>query len=368
MPQLDERTKLLRPVSRHSSTNGKNPKPLLPQQGGCKVFEILERVKAQFVSACSLSHAIGKGDVQAQLRIRKSRHEYRHALLKRRFQYAALPFGIPGQVFPDSVVEFVRAKYFAGVPTLQYLKHHFLYVVQIPLRLQGVVDAVVTLLVEFDVRNFRVVTKMGAPGGFHQPMRHEGAGRDNCIDNATIAQLCDDKALLRHGHGSRQGHPHETVFVSGHSFQHVDGFAELAAGKRSLGHRSQQVIDRVYFFEIERLQWNQLVLNRIVKMALRTRAVMIIRFQVAPPVAKHYFTRSPQAIATATRTGNGELKTGNCYPEFGSLREISYIAATKIPGRTDSDVCHARSRQESATRHRQGPSGRRARRANRLPA
>ena len=141
---------------------------------------------------------------------------------------------------------------------------------------------------------------MRAPGGLHQSMRHQRTGRDNRIDNAPIDQFGDDQALLGHSHGSGQGHHYETVLVAGHGFQHVDGFTQLPAGERSLGHGPQQVIDRMHFLEIERLQRNQLVFNRIVQMALHSRAVMIIMFQIAPPVAKHYFTRSPQAIATVT--------------------------------------------------------------------
>jgi hypothetical protein len=56
----------------------------------------------------------------------------------------------------------------------------------------------------------------------------------------------------------------------------------------------------MHFLEIERFQWNQPVFDWIVQMTLHSGAVMIVMFQVHPPFAKHYFTRSPRDIATTT--------------------------------------------------------------------
>jgi hypothetical protein len=49
-----------------------------------------------------------------------------------------------------------------------------------------------------------------------------------------------------------------------------------------------------------------------VQMALQSGAIVISMFHIAPPLAKHYFTRSTQVIATTKESC--ELRTGNCYP------------------------------------------------------
>jgi len=43
-----------------------------------------------------------------------------------------------------------------------------------------------------------------------------------------------------------------------------DGFTQLPAGERGLGHRPHQVVNRAHLAEVEGLQWNQMVFNRIV--------------------------------------------------------------------------------------------------------
>ncbi len=85
-----------------------------------------------------------------------------------------------------------------------------------------------------------------------------------------------DQPLLGHSHRPRQGHHHKTILVAGHGFQHVGGFTQLPAGERGLRHRPHQVIDRMHLLQVERLQWNQPVFNRIVQLALDSRAVMVV--------------------------------------------------------------------------------------------
>ena len=60
-------------------------------------------------------------------------------------------------------------------------------------------------------------------------------------------------------------HHYEAFFVASHRLQHVGGLAQLAPGKRGLRHRPHQVVDRLHLRQIERLQRNQPVLNRIVQ-------------------------------------------------------------------------------------------------------
>ena len=116
---------------------------------------------------------------------------------------------------------------------------------------------------------------MGAPGGFDQTVRHQRAGGNNRIHDAAIDEFGDDESLLGHGHGAGQGHYHETILVARHGFEHVGGFADLASGEGGLAHGAHQVVDRVHFLEIERLQRNQPVLNRIVQLALDSGAIVI---------------------------------------------------------------------------------------------
>ena len=127
---------------------------------------------------------------------------------------------------------------------------------------------------------------MRFPGSLHQSMRHQRAGRDDGVDDSPIDQLSDDQPLFGDRHRAGQGHDHEAVLVAGHGFEDVDGLTQLPAGECGLGHGAHQVVDRMHFPEIERLQWNQPVLDWIVQMALHTGAVMIVMFQVAPPACE----------------------------------------------------------------------------------
>jgi hypothetical protein len=56
--QLEERAKLLRPVPRNSPTNRENSQPRLPQERGGKMFQVLEGIKANLMTAGTLSHSI----------------------------------------------------------------------------------------------------------------------------------------------------------------------------------------------------------------------------------------------------------------------------------------------------------------------
>ena len=72
----------------------------------------------------------------------------------------------------NCVIQFVGAQHLAVIPSFQYMGHHFFDVVQVLLRLQRVVDAVVALLVKLGVGNVGVVAEMCAPRGLDQAVRH----------------------------------------------------------------------------------------------------------------------------------------------------------------------------------------------------
>jgi hypothetical protein len=154
----------------------------------------------------------------------------------------------------DGAVQLIGAHYFVGVPTAEGRRHHALHVVEVLLGLERVIDAVVSCLVEFLVAELGIVAKMRAAGRFDQAMGHQRASRNDGIHDTAIDQLGYDQTLLGHGHRAGEGHDHEAFFVARHSLQHVGGFAELAACKRSLRHGAHEVVDGVNLGEIERLQ------------------------------------------------------------------------------------------------------------------
>src|SRR5579859_3091148 len=67
----------------------------------------------------------------------------------------------------------VRAHDIVVVPSLQHGRHVFLDVVKILLGLQRVVDAVITLLVEFLVGNIGIRAEMRSSGRLDQSVGHE---------------------------------------------------------------------------------------------------------------------------------------------------------------------------------------------------
>src|SRR5262249_3299856 len=81
-PQLTVRAKLLRPVPRHSATDGQNAQALLLQQRVGKVVQIEKRIIAELRLAFPSAHAIVERDVQPQFRIGKGRHKDRNTLLE----------------------------------------------------------------------------------------------------------------------------------------------------------------------------------------------------------------------------------------------------------------------------------------------
>ena len=146
-------------------------------------------------------------------------------------------------MLPNHLVELVGAQYLVGVPFRQDPEHDLFHIVQVGLRLQRVVHAVVPLPVELFVGDFRVVAEMGATGGFDQPVRHQGPRGNDCVHDAAIDQLRDDQSLLGHRHGAGERHYFEAVLVAGHRFQHVGRLAQLPPGKRRFGHASHQVVN-----------------------------------------------------------------------------------------------------------------------------
>ena len=151
--------------------------------------------------------------------------------------------------------------------------------IEVLLRLQRVVHAVVAGLVEFHVIHPWVVAVMLATRGLDQAMGHERASGDDGIDDALINEIADDEPLLGHGHGPGQGHDHEAIFVARHGFQHIGCFTKLAAGKGGIGHASNQVIGSLNLPEVEGEDRRELIFGGVVQFAVDSdaRAVVVSR-------------------------------------------------------------------------------------------
>ena len=107
-------------------------------------------------------------------------------------------------------------------------------------------------------------------------MRHQRSSGNDRIHDAAIDQLGNHQSLLGHGHRAGERHDDEAFFVARHGLQHIGSFAELAAGKRRLGHRAHQIVDGMNLAEIQRLQRNQTIGYRIVQLAVDSRAFFVI--------------------------------------------------------------------------------------------
>ena len=269
------------------------------------MFQVFEGIEAQFVPSGRLAQTIIQSYIETQFRIGERRHKHWHALLISRFQNPALPFRMFRQMRSDGMIQLVRTQHFAVIPTFQNLGHHFFYVVEVLLGLERVVHAVVALLIKLSVGDVRVVAEVSSPGCFDQAVRHERARRDNRIHDSPVDQVCDDETLFGDGHGAGQGHHHEAVRVASHGFEYVGRLAHLATGEGRFPHRTHEIVNRTHRTQVQRLQRNQTVFNRIVQLAVNSCAVMIAILQdPTPTMSKHYSTRTQQAPATTALVEN----------------------------------------------------------------
>src|SRR5713226_10136494 len=106
------------------------------------MLKVLVGIEAQQGTAGALAGLLVQRKIDAQLRIGKRRHEYRHAVLARRFQDAASG-AVPAQVFADALVELPTADGLSEVPLREDALHDLFDMVEVRLRLERVIDAVV---------------------------------------------------------------------------------------------------------------------------------------------------------------------------------------------------------------------------------
>ena len=90
------------------------------------------------------------------------------------------------------MVELVGAHHLRVVPVAENLRHHPFHVVEVLLGLKRVVNAVISLLVEFGVRNIWIVLIMRATGGLDKAVRHERASGNDGVHDSVFDQVSDD--------------------------------------------------------------------------------------------------------------------------------------------------------------------------------
>src|SRR5208282_131091 len=160
----------------------------LTEQSGGKVLQVLKGIEAKTRLPLLIALAIGQGIIEAQLGIGERGHKYWNIFTVGGLENAALLLPLR-QMRSDGAVQLVRAHHFIRIPAAKYGCHHTLHVVEVLLRFERVVDAVVSSLVEFLVAELGIMTEMRAPGRFDQAVRHQRSGGNDGVDNAAIDQL-----------------------------------------------------------------------------------------------------------------------------------------------------------------------------------
>src|SRR4029450_6383257 len=98
-------------------------------------------------------------------------------------------------------------------------------------------------------------------------------------------------------HRARKGHHDKTIFIASHRLQNIRSLSELAAGKSCFRHRADKVVDGFDLGEIERLERNQAVFDRIVEFAINpgtvTMSAVPLLFVMAVPVMIALFQDAP---------------------------------------------------------------------------
>jgi hypothetical protein len=213
------------------------------QQRFGEVLEVEEGIEMDAGFARFRAHQVVERNVKSEFRVGESGNEDWDVLLVGRFQYPT-PGRVFDQMLTDGVIQPPRAHSFIRVPVAEDLFHYHLDVIEVALRFERVIDAVVPGLVEFFVIHCRVVAVMGLAGGLDQAVRHQSAGGDDGLDDAVVDKIANDETLFSNGHGAGEGHHHETVFVARHGLKNISALAELAAGERGLAHGADQLADR----------------------------------------------------------------------------------------------------------------------------
>ena len=135
------------------------------QQRFRKIIEVKKWIVAQLRLAFSGAHPIIQRYIQPHLGIGKRRNKDWNILLICRFQNSA-SFGVVLQVVAYCAVQLPRTHNLLRVPLAQHFFHHQFNMVQVLLRLQCVIDAVIARLIQLNVVHSGVIAIVLAAGGF----------------------------------------------------------------------------------------------------------------------------------------------------------------------------------------------------------
>jgi len=206
--------------------------------------------------------------INAQLGIGECGNEDGDVFLRAGLEDAATR-GVTLQIFPDAAVNLPTAGGVIGVPVMEDVLHHLLDGVEIHLRLERIVDAVVTSREKLAVVHFGVVAEMRAACGFDEAMGHQRPGRNNRFYNSRLDKIAEKEAHFADGHRAGEGHDDKAVLVSRHGFEHIRGVADLPAGECRPSHSADEIVDGVDARQIKRKNRNQAIFDRVMQDAAR---------------------------------------------------------------------------------------------------
>src|SRR5277367_1347618 len=163
-------------------------------------------------------------------------------------------------------MEFPATDNFVWIPVFQNAVHYFFHVIEIGLRLEGIVDAIVTGHKELVVVHLGgIVAEMRKTGGFDETVGHERAGGDDGLHDAALDEVAKYQSHFSDSECSGKSHNDETVFVARHGFENVCSITNLPGGVRGGTHCSHKFVDGSTFGKIKGEDGAQLVLDGIVQ-------------------------------------------------------------------------------------------------------
>ncbi len=169
------------------------------------------------------------------------------------------------QVSPQLPAEAGGGPDLALIQPLQHLPEDVFGIVQVGLHLQGVVDAVVTLLEQQPVRDFLRILVMHPAQGLDKAVGDQGSGGDDHLQPAPVDHLADEQAHLGHAHGPGEGAHHGAVGVPQHGLQDVGRLPQTAAAEGGPPHGPEELIEILNGVKVQGRQGRQAVLGPIMQ-------------------------------------------------------------------------------------------------------
>jgi hypothetical protein len=270
-------TKLLRPVSGDTPTNGEDAHFPGGHHDVGEGLEIFEGIEAEKRALVALARVFVQGEIETEFGVAEGGDEDGDIVLESGAKDAAATGGVVEKC-PDAFVELPATHDFFGIPLFEDTVNYLLDVIKISFRLEGIVDAIVASEEEFIVVHFRgIVTEVGTASSFDESVSHESASGDDGFDDARVDEITEDQAHFANSESASKGHDDKTVLVASHGFEDVGGIADLAGGVGGVAHGTDQIVDGLAFGKIERKDGAEFVLYGIVKNAARNCLAGMLR-------------------------------------------------------------------------------------------